>query len=74
MSTKHSHGLLKSPYKVVNSYENEFIADWNRNTAEAVAKLLHYIASATASAIKQYSPEEVVEDTIEKGRWTSGSD
>lgn len=72
MSTKHSHGLLKSPYKVVNSYENEFVADWNRNTAEAVAKLLHYIAGATASAIKQYSPEEVIEDTIEKGKWTIG--
>ena len=68
MSTKHKHGLVKSRYKVVNEYEGEFVADWNNNTAEAVATLLKYIASATASAIKQHSPEEVVEDSIEKGR------
>jgi hypothetical protein len=76
MLTKHKHELIKSPFPVVNEYEGEFVRDWNRNTAEAVATLLKYIARATASAIKQYSPEEVIEDSIEKGRpkknWTIG--
>ena len=59
MSKQHQHELIKSPFPVVNEYEGEFVKDWNRNTAEAVATLLKYIARATASAIKQYSPEEV---------------
>lgn len=50
--TKHSH-FIPSPFPAVTEYENTFVKEWNKNTAEAVAKVLKYMAQATASAIKE---------------------
>jgi hypothetical protein len=52
MSMKHKH-LIPSPFPAVTEYENTFVKEWNKNTAEAVAKVLKYMAQATASAIKE---------------------
>lgn len=49
---KHSH-FIPSPFPAVTEYENTFIKVWNKNTAEAVAEVLQYMARATASAIKE---------------------
>ena len=49
---KHSH-FIPSPFPTVTEYENTFIKVWNKNTAEAVAEVIHYAARATASAIKE---------------------
>lgn len=49
---KNGH-FIPSPFPVVTSYENEFLRVWNKNTAEAVAEVLKYIAKATAFAIKE---------------------
>lgn len=50
--TKHSH-FIPSPFPAVTEYENTFVKEWNKNTANAVAEVLKYIAQATASAIKE---------------------
>ena len=50
--TKNSHFTL-SPFPAVTEYENTFVKEWNKNTAEAVAEVLKYMAQATASAIKE---------------------
>lgn len=50
--TKHSH-FIPSPFPVVTEYENTFVKEWNKNTANAVAEVLKYMAQATASAIKE---------------------
>lgn len=50
--TKHSH-FIPSPFPAVTEYENTFIKEWNKNTANAVAEVLKYMAQATASAIKE---------------------
>lgn len=49
---KHSH-FIPSPFQAVTEYENTFIKVWNKNTAEAVAEVLQYMAKATTSAIKE---------------------
>lgn len=49
---KESH-FIPSPFPTVTQYENAFIKAWNKNTAEAVAEVLHYAARATTSAIKE---------------------
>lgn len=49
---KHTH-FIPSPFQTVTEYENTFIKVWNKNTAEAVAEVLQYMARATASAIKE---------------------
>lgn len=49
---KHSH-FIPSPFPAVTEYENAFVKEWNKNTANAVAEVLKYIAQATASAIKE---------------------
>ena len=53
---KHNHDkdshFIPSPYKVVTSYENEFIRKWNNNLAHAVGDVLKYIAKTTANNIK----------------------
>lgn len=49
---KHIH-FIPSPFPTVTEYENTFIKVWNKNTAEAVAEVLQYMARATASAIKE---------------------
>lgn len=54
--TKHSH-FIPSPFPAVTEYENTFVKEWNKNTAEAVAEVLKYIAQATASAIKETKEE-----------------
>ena len=54
---KHSH-FIPSPFPTVTEYENAFIKVWNKNTAEAVAEVLQYIAKATASAIKENREEK----------------
>ena len=51
-SSKHIH-YIPSPFPAVNQYEGEFIKQWNKNTAEEMAEVLKYIATATASAIKE---------------------
>lgn len=50
--TKHSH-FIPSPFPTVTEYENTFVKEWNKNTANAVAEVLKYMAQATASAIKE---------------------
>ena len=50
--TKNSH-FIPSPFTAVTEYENTFVKEWNKNTAEAVAEVLKYMAQATASAIKE---------------------
>lgn len=50
--TKHSH-FIPSPFPAVTEYENTFVKEWNKNTANAVAEVLKYMAQATASAIKE---------------------
>ena len=54
--TKHSH-FIPSPFPTVTEYENTFVKEWNKNTAEAVAEVLKYMAQATASAIKETKEE-----------------
>jgi hypothetical protein len=54
---KHSH-FIPSPFPTVTEYENAFIKFWNKNTAEAVAEVLKYMARATASAIKENREEK----------------
>lgn len=54
--TKDSH-FIPSPFPAVTEYENTFVKEWNKNTAEAVAEVLKYIAQATASAIKETKEE-----------------
>lgn len=53
---KHSH-FIPSPFPTVTEYENTFVKEWNKNTAEAVAEVLKYMAQATASAIKETKEE-----------------
>lgn len=53
---KHSH-FIPSPFPAVTEYENTFVKEWNKNTAEAVAEVLKYMAQATASAIKETKEE-----------------
>lgn len=50
--TKHSH-FIPSPFPTITEYENTFVKEWNKNTANAVAEVLKYMAQATASAIKE---------------------
>ena len=52
VDVKNGH-FIPSPYPVVTEYENAFLRAWNKNTAEAVAGVLKYMAQATASAIKE---------------------
>ena len=48
----------KSNYLTLKKqYENTFVKEWNKNTAEAVAEVLKYMAQATASAIKETKEE-----------------
>lgn len=54
---KNSH-FIPSPFPTVTEYENEFLKVWNENTAEAVAKVLEYIARTTAFAIKENKEEK----------------
>lgn len=54
---KHSH-FIPSPFPAVTEYENTFIKVWDKNTAEAVAEVLQYMAKATASAIKENREEK----------------
>ena len=54
--TKDSH-FIPSPFPSVTEYENTFVKEWNKNTAEAVAEVLKYMAQATASAIKETKEE-----------------
>ena len=54
--TKDSH-FIPSPFPAVTEYENTFVKEWNKNTAEAVAEVLKYMAQATASAIKETKEE-----------------
>ena len=54
--TKNSH-FIPSPFPAVTEYENTFVKEWNKNTAEAVAEVLKYMAQATASAIKETKEE-----------------
>ena len=55
--SKHNHKddshFIPSPYRVVTSYENDFINDWNKTLAVAVSDVLKYIAKATSDAIKE---------------------
>ena len=37
--TKESH-FIPSPFPAVTEYENTFVKEWNKNTAEAVAEVL----------------------------------
>ena len=53
---KYSH-FIPSPFPAVTEYENTFVKEWNKNTAEAVAEVLKYMAQATASAIKETKEE-----------------
>ncbi len=55
--TKESH-FIPSPFPAVTEYENTFVKEWNKNTANAVAEVLKYIAQATASAIKETKEEK----------------
>ena len=54
--TKNGH-FIPSPFPTVTEYENTFVKEWNKNTAEAVAEVLKYMAQATASAIKETKEE-----------------
>ena len=54
--TKNSH-FIPSPFPAVTEYENTFVKEWNKNTAEAVAEVLKYMAQATSSAIKETKEE-----------------
>ena len=54
--TKDSH-FIPSPFPAVTEYENTFVKEWNKNTAEAVAEVLKYMAQSTASAIKETKEE-----------------
>ena len=55
-------GSNPSPFPAVTQYENQFIKEWNENTARAVAEMLKYIAAATASAIKSGDVSFISED------------
>lgn len=54
---KHRH-FIPSPFPAVTEYENTFVKEWNKNTANAVAEVLKYMAQATASAIKETKEEK----------------
>lgn len=45
--------FIPSPYKTVTQYENEFVSEWNKNTAQAVSELLKYVAKETANIINK---------------------
>lgn len=55
--TKESH-FIPSPFPAVTEYENTFVKEWNKNTANAVAEVLKYMAQATSSAIKETKEEK----------------
>lgn len=55
--TKESH-FIPSPFPAVTEYENTFVKEWNKNTANAVAEVLKYMAQATASVIKETKEEK----------------
>lgn len=63
MAKKDSH-FIPSPFPVVTDYENEFVREFNRNMAGAVAEVLKYIAKATASVAKE-SKGELKDDLFE---------
>lgn len=49
---KNNH-FIPSPFPTVTAYENEFLKVWNKNTSEAVAEVLKYMAKTTAFAVKE---------------------
>jgi len=49
---KHSH-FIPSPFKCVTQYENQFIKDWNGNTAKAMKEVLEFISDETKTEIKK---------------------
>lgn len=53
---KDSH-FIPSQLPAVTQYEDEFVDEWNKNTAEAVGELLKYLAKSTAEAIKEKGAE-----------------
>lgn len=61
MAKKDSH-FIPSPFPAVTQYENQFIKEWNENTARAVAEMLKYIAAVTAYAIKSGDVSFISED------------
>lgn len=75
MSTKHNHShFIPSPFPAVTQYEDKFIEEWKKNTQEAVAGVLRYIAQVTASAIKtkeldidETSLKSFIDIDLEKG-------
>lgn len=56
---KHKSNFIPSPFPAVTQYENVFIKEWRKNTAEAVAEVLKYLAQTTASAIKNKEEFEI---------------
>ena len=62
---KHNHkddsNFIPSPYRVVTSYENDFINDWNKTLAVAVSDVLKYIAKATSDSIKELKNSSIDE-------------
>ena len=64
---KHNHKddshFIPSPYRVVTSYENAFINEWNKTLAAAVSDVLKYIAKATSDAIKELKNSSINESS-----------
>lgn len=58
---KHNHKFIPSPFPTVTQYENAFVNSWKKNTAEAVAEVLKYMAQATAFAIKNNEVENILD-------------
>lgn len=53
MAAKRDKHFIKSPYKVVNGYEAEFIRQWNKNTSEALVTVVEFIAKLVTDENKE---------------------
>lgn len=62
MAHKHDKHFIPSPFPTVTQYENAFINSWKKNTANAVAEVLKYMAKATAFAIKNNEVGDILKE------------
>jgi inorganic pyrophosphatase len=57
--------IIPSPFTAVTEYENDFVNKFNKNLSGAVAEVLKFMASATASAVKNgLTFEKAVSDDL----------
>ena len=62
MAHKHDKHFIPSPFPTVTQYENAFINSWKKNTANAGAEMLKYMAKATAFANKNNEVSDIIKE------------